>query len=335
MKPIILALLLAPAVAAPAFAVDAKDLKAQAGEIADELLAQASESGKTVAVGGFTDSDGKKTALSELIAEDVELALVTRSRRGGYKMMDRRNVGELAKEWELSVDGSVDDDNLVHAGRLLGAEVLCVGKYVKVGRTITLRTTMVGSEKGEILGASSREIKLDGDLRDLSEKFLPPPPVRAAREIAPAASTGPLTVELSSDKAAYAVGDHMTVTARVNRDCYLTIIDVGAGGKGTILFPNIYAPSNAVKAGQTVTIPDPSAGFDFEVAPPRGLEVIRAIASKEPTVDLHDAMETPTAEAPFGGVKEELGMLTRDIHVKARKAKPGEWSESVLKLDIR
>ncbi len=60
----------------------------------------------------------------------------------------------------------------------------------------------------------------------------------------------------------------MTVTVKVNRDCYLTVIDVGAGNKAVMLFPNIYAPNNAVKAGASFTIPDPSAGFEFEVTPP-------------------------------------------------------------------
>ncbi len=52
-------------------------------------------------------------------------------------------------------------------------------------------------------------------------------------------------------------------------------------------------------------------------------------------MDLKDAMEKPTADAPFGEVKTDLPVLTRDIHVKAKKAKPGDWSESVLKLTIR
>jgi hypothetical protein len=245
-------------------------------------------------------------------------------------MIDRRNFGELLKEWELSVNGSVDDENLVHAGRLLGADVLCVGKYTKVGKKIILRTTFVGSEKGEILAEGSTEIQLDGDLRDLSEKLVVPKAIEAS-----AHGKEPLKVELTTDKSSYAVGDKMTVTVKVNQDCYLTVIDVGAGNKAVMLFPNIYAPNNAVKAGASFTIPDPTAGFEFEVTPPAGLELIRAIASKEPSVDLKDAMQKPTTDAPFGEVKQDLPVLTRDIHVKAKKAKPGEWSESVLKLTIR
>ena len=39
-------------------------------------------------------------------------------------------------------------------------------------------------------------------------------------------------------------------------------------------------------------------------------------------------MRKPSAESPFGDVTKDLSILTRDIHVKAKKAKPGEWSEA-------
>jgi hypothetical protein len=269
-----IAALLAAVLAAPAVQAKPVDLKDETARIAAELLRQAPISDKKVALGDFTDSDGKLTALSTLLAEDMELALVADSRTIDFKMIDRRNFGELLKEWELSVNGSVDDDNLVHAGRLLGADVLCVGKYTRVGKKIILRTTLVGSEKGEILAEGSTDIPLDGDLKDLSDKVVPRDAGAAENKI----STEALKVELTTDKTAYAVGDKMTVRVKVNHDCYLTVIDVGAGNKAVVLFPNLYAQNNAVKAGDAFTIPDASAGFEFEVAPPAGIELIRAIA---------------------------------------------------------
>jgi len=311
------------------------NLSSEAAPIISDLLRQAPLQGKRVAVGGFKDSEKKITRLSAVIAEDLEQALVSQASRHEFKMVDRRNFAELAKEWDLSLNGYVDDSSLTQVGRLLGADVLCLGGYTRVGKKITLRVTLVGAEKGDILAASSTEIKLSGDLRDLDEKPLEakpaaPAPTEAARPVAEA-----LKVELAADKAQYAVGDKMHLTVKVNQDCFLTLIDVGPTGKATIVFPNLYAPSNAVKAGATYVIPDPSAGFEFEIGPPAGAELIRAIASREPSVDLGDAMATVSSSAPFGEVKQDLRVLTRDIHVKAKKAKPGEWSESVLKLSIR
>jgi hypothetical protein len=308
------------------------DLKMEMRQISADLLKQASFRGKKIAVGDFPDSEGRLTSLSSLLSENMELALVGQAHLGDFRMIDRRNFQELAKEWELSVNGAVDDENLTRAGRLLGADALCIGRYTRLGKKIVVRTTLVGAEKGEILAASSTEIWLDSDLRELSERLV------GANEKKPAArsaSAEALKVEMWTDKAQYAVGDTMTVKVKVNQDCYLTVIHVGADNKATVLFPNIYAQNNAVKAGAAVTIPDPSAGFEFEVSPPVGVELIRAIASKVPSVDLNEVMAKPSADSPFGDVKKDLSILTRDIHVKAKKAKPGEWSESVLKLSIR
>ncbi len=307
------------------------NLAAEAAPIVAALLKQVPLQGKRVAVGGFQDSEKKLTKLSAMISEDIELALVAKASDAGFTMIDRRNFSELVKEWDLGMNGYVDDESLTKAGKMLGADVLCLGSYTRVGKKITLRTTLVGAEKGEILAATSTEIKLESALRELEEKALVAAPPKAA----PAAAKEALKVDLTTDKTAYAIGEKMTLTVKVNQDCYLTLIDVGTAGKATVLFPNAYTQGNAVKAGVTYTIPDPTAGFEFEVAAPAGLELIRAIASREPSVDLKDAMEPVTAENPFGEVKQDLKVLTRAIHVKAKKAKPGEWSESVLKLTIR
>lgn len=337
MKIVRLAVLLGAFLPGIAASAGPRTLEERVAPIASSLLKQSPLRGKRVAMGGFPDSDKRLTALSAMLAEDLELALVARASEGGFKMMDRRNFSELAKEWELGMNGYVDDASVTQAGRLLGADVLCLGSYERVGKTVVVRATFVSAEKGEILAAAVAEIKLDGRLRDLAEKIIPataPKPVPAAAETSMVPAE-PLKVEVWADKNEHAVGEKMTLRVKVNQDCYLTLIDVGPSGKAVVLFPNHYAPNNAVKAGVTYVIPDPSAGFEFEVTPPAGVELIRAIASKAPTVDLKDAMEPVSEENPFGAVKKDLGMLTRDIHVKAKKAKPGEWSEKVLKLTIR
>ncbi|MBI4424133.1 MAG: DUF4384 domain-containing protein, partial [Elusimicrobia bacterium] len=282
----------------------------KASGLVEELLEKADVKGQKLAVAGFADSDKRLTALSGLLADSVELELVSRAGKGGYRLMDRRNLSELADEWKLGVNGLLDDESAVQAGRLLGAEVLCVGKYSILGRKLLIRATLIGAEKGEILAAASSELTLDDDLRDYAAR----PAASAAPAAAgppAAASTGPLRVELWTEKAEYGYGEKLVVHARANQDCYLTLIEVSPQGKPTVIFPNHYAPGNAVKAGVTYTIPDPAAGFEFEVSPPSGVELLRAIASKEPMIDLRDLMEPPTAEVPFAGLKQDVAILTR------------------------
>lgn len=64
-----------------------------------------------------------------------------------------------------------------------------------------------------------------------------------------------LDVGLWSDKISYKSGELMVVTAQVNRDCNLTVINVDTHGDATVLFPSDSDPDNAVKAGTKVRIP--------------------------------------------------------------------------------
>lgn len=313
--------------------VRAAGLRKEALRLVDDLVEKAELRGKKVAVAAFADPEKRLTALSGMLADEIELALVGRSKEGDFRLMDRRNLTELADEWKLGVNGLLDDESAAQAGRLLGADVLCVGKYSVVGKKAHVRATLVGAEKGDILGAASTEFKLDEDLREYASKPLAGSPAAASSE--PAASTGPLQVELWSEKDEYRFGEKFTLNVRVNQDCYLTLIEVGPEGKATVIFPNHYSQGNAVKAGLVYKLPDPSAGFEFEVSPPAGLQLVRAIASKEPSVDLKDVMGRTSEEVPFSEVKQEVAILTRDIRVKAKKAKPGQWSETVLRLSVR
>jgi hypothetical protein len=223
----------------------------------------------------------------------------------------------------------VDDSTAKQAGRLLGVDVLLLGKYSAAEKErLSLRASLVDAESGQILAAASAVSEMDQRLRTAREKALPAPAPQAGPD-------GALKVEVWTDKAEYRVGEKFAVKVRANQDCHLTLIDVGTSGSVNVIFPNHQAPDNSVKAGVTYTIPDAAAGFEFEVAGPAGRELVRAIASREPAVDLADVVGKTTAQSPFAELKSEAPALTRDIHVKAKKAKPGEWSEAVLQLKIR
>ena len=119
-----------------------------------------------------------------LLSENMELALVGQARLGDFRMIDRRNFQELAKDGSSASTAQSTTRASPAPGRLLGADVLCIGRYTRVGKKIVVRTTLVGAEKGEILAASSTDIWLDADLRELSEKLVSAPgkkPLRAAR----------------------------------------------------------------------------------------------------------------------------------------------------------
>lgn len=306
----------------------AKDLRGQVESIVEKLLADSPVKGLRIATGEFRDPAGRVSSLSTLLSEDFAVALTKKAKVKNFQLIDRRNIEELSKEWKLGMLGAVDAASAQQAGKLLGVDAFLMGKYTDTGKKLIISASLVNTQTGQILAAESGDIKAEQGLRDLSQKY-----AKTESEPAAAVSTEALKVELWTDQKEHKIGEKMKVYVKASQDCYLTLIDVGTSGDATVIFPNNYTPSNAAKAGATYTIPDPTAGFEFEISGPAGLELIRAIASKEPVVDLTEAMQAFNSENPFGGVKDPP-VLTRNIHVTAKKAKPGDWAEAVLRVTI-
>lgn len=320
----------APGQAPPA--AEAPELEAALPGVAAELLAKSGMPKQTLAVGEFKDAEGRQTALSLYIAERLEKEFADRS-AGAYKVLSRGNLQDLVAEWDLGMQGYVDDDAIVPAGKLLGVEALCVGKFVERGGKLFVQAKLIDTKDSQVLASAEAAVRLGDDLRELAVKAAVP--AGASKGAGPAAGQGQeLKVEVWSDKVEYRIGEKMRMYVKANQDCYLTLVDVGTSGQTTVIFPNHYNPSNAIKGGVTNVLPPESAGFEFEVGGPAGTERVRAIASKEPVVDLKDVVGSLSSERPFAAV-EAPGVLTRDIHAVGKKAAKGRWSETVLKITVR
>ena len=78
------------------------------------------------------------------------------------------------------------------------------------------------------------------------------------------------------------IGDPIYFHFRSGQDAYLTLLNVGAEGSITILFPNEYMSFNRVVAGKTYTIPSEEMGFQMHIGEPGGQELIKAFATTFP-----------------------------------------------------
>lgn len=72
----------------------------------------------------------------------------------------------------------------------------------------------------------------------------------------------------------------VVLNIKVEKDAYVTVLDVGTSGKVHVIFPNRFQKDNRVAAGQVIKIPDPRADFAFEVQGPAGTELIKVIATQ-------------------------------------------------------
>lgn len=126
------------------------------------------------------------------------------------------------------------------------------------------------------------------------------------------------------------IGQKIRLCAQVNRDCYLSLINIGTTGDVTILIPNSWQAETAVRAGEVVMFPSPQANFSFEIMGPPGRERVIAIASDHPlklrpedfnqSGEMHFARPTTRNIAIVANdlAQNELGRCEIDFYVSER-----------------
>jgi len=78
----------------------------------------------------------------------------------------------------------------------------------------------------------------------------------------------------------YEVGEEIRISVRPSETSFVYVFDVKSTGEITQIFPNRFDSQNRVAANQTLTLPPSGARYVFNVAPPRGLSKVIAIASR-------------------------------------------------------
>lgn len=131
----------------------------------------------------------------------------------------------------------------------------------------------------------------------------------------------------------FQIGDRVNVCFEANRECYLTLLNVGTSGKLTVLFPNGMHPQNRIPAGERHEIPGDSYGFEYVLEGPPGTERLKAVATLSPVPLLE------TSFAPDGSLflQEAPSAAARDIAVVKERTKqlsPTEWAEAHLEFDV-
>ena len=109
----------------------------------------------------------------------------------------------------------------------------------------------------------------------------------------------------------YALGEQVRLFVRANKEAYLTVLNVGASGKTTMLFPNAHQPQIRVGTHEVVEIPPPGSGASIRVSGPTGQELIKVIASTHPT----PVVSGGTAAGPFTMLWSDSRSVARELQV--------------------
>lgn len=305
-----------------------------------KLAGVAAIKGKKIGVGAFPMSGGRASEASTFVADQLDVALTRRAASAGYEVVTRAHLCQVIRENKLWVDDRFDPSLAAKLGRLGQADLLVAGQITPLGARATVSLRAVDTETGRQVWADSLSMPLDQGLKALVGRPVvddgcgaaapppaPPPPP------ADGDSRPPLKIKVAFDKASYRIGDTVRIRVRVNRDAYLTLVDIGTDGAVTILYPNRFSSSHFVRGEQDVVIPPVGAGFALAVQGPPGFEQVRAIATEEP-VELH-ASDFAGQTTVFRSLdRTQTRSLAVVIDGERAKASPTKWAEDVAAVQV-
>lgn len=300
-----------------------------------------------VAVVDFTTLEGEPCKLGRLIAERMTRYL-TRSNK--FVLVERTLLKRAMEENQISHSRLFDRKTANKLGRLVGAKSIIIGSVTDMGNIVDTNARLINCEKGTVLSTGSTAIKKSEEI----EKLLPKKVVELPEDKLPEGSEYKMVIEalkilnqpieqpesafkvdIWTDRFRYRIGDEITFNFRANRDCYLTIINIGASGNITVLFPNRFKQNNFIKANRIYKIP--SEGYDifaFKIDPPSGIDRVKAIASLTPLTIEHYQFR----EYAYRSIKPTDSEGTRDIGVYVNKlsnSSKGTWAKDSLSILIK
>ncbi len=106
--------------------------------------------------------------LGENIAAEITGGL---ARMAEVKVVERREIQKILDEIGLGMTGAIDDTTAVKAGKLLGANRLVLGSFLKFKEKVRLNVRVVRTETGEIL-STARVTGAFDDIFELEEELV-------------------------------------------------------------------------------------------------------------------------------------------------------------------
>ena len=173
---------------------------------------------------------------------------------------------------------------------------------------------------------STAGAETSADARNLTQGQIAIYTTQVPMAVAPAAGAERLSVVAWVDQAdrTYAVGERVRLFVRANKEANLAVLNVGATGQTTVLFPNAYQPQIRVAAHEVAEIPPPGSGASIRVSGPTGREFIRVIASTQPIPVSAGGVEA----GPFGSLETNPHTPGRDMQATVNGgAAVREWAD--------
>ncbi|MCK1389027.1 DUF4384 domain-containing protein [Bradyrhizobium sp. 21] len=140
---------------------------------------------------------------------------------------------------------------------------------------------------------------------------------------APASTLG---VDVWTNRAdgAYGINEDLALFVRTSYDAAVTILNVDAAGRTTMLFPNRFAPDNRLRGNQVYQVPGTGAQFKLHIAGPVGVNLIKVIATTS-TAPIFQGRAVEQS-GPFDTYADTSEELARQIQVEMTQPQNGVWA---------
>ena len=135
-----------------------------------------------------------------------------------------------------------------------------------------------------------------------------------------------LTVARNS-KACYQIGDRFTLNVQADRDCYLTLLDVGTSGRVFLLLD-----SHRLRAGDPVALSGPDREHAWIIGGPPGVERIKAVFTVRPGPLFPGA--DPFGPLEPGGDAEALLARINNAAVTLRQSPADSWTDAMCEFAV-
>lgn len=131
----------------------------------------------------------------------------------------------------------------------------------------------------------------------------------------------------------YLPGEFVELQLRANRDVRVSVLNVDALGRATVLLPNDFTTENALQGDTVYSLPAANANFRLRVNEPFGSNLVKVVA----TTGLHpilDADSLQRVDGPFAQFRGTTTDLARSVKMVMAEQSQSQWAMADLFIDV-
>jgi len=322
-------------------------------KLADDLGKESSGEKVNIAVGSFNyENTDLQSPFSALLRDQLEIAL---GETGKFKVITRKGLADLQMEGKFQGKEILEPGTGVEKVTIEGVKGIIRGNFYSHGDEVTIIAEIAWLEGGEIkkaqvaIPSSKVKAKIWPNMPDASNKSLEgainPQNIKQSGENVESAKDRlakipkDFQVEIFTvdGKRAYAEKENISFRVRSTEECHIAVLCHQSDGTSVVLFPNRFCSNTQIPANKAIDIPGThKSGFEIEIAPPFGSDVVEVIACSKAT-ELHKQFSQfaakATDEQPYQTLTRGMAVKATDSALSSSKngdASPLKWGQDSI-----